>query len=392
MKKPTRWTAALALSLLLGLLAPACSVSSGSDEDDAAKPASNSEDSEAPKDEKGDDEDEKKEEAVPIEVVALARGPIESVLRFSSNLEAEREVQVIAEASRLVTALLVEEGDRVRRGQVLIRLQSDEQKSAVAKAQSQLDKAAREYERQQRLYEQELISEEAFNNATYELDQLKISLADAERELGYTNVRAPIAGTITQRLVNLGDHINMGEPLFDIVDFDSLVARVYVPEKNLPALREGLSARIASEALGNDAHQGSIKRIAPVVDPRSGTVKVTVAVGNQQGLRPGMYVDVDLVTATRQDALLVPKRALVYDNDQIFVFRLGDERRVERVLVEPSLTDKFNVEPAAGLDPGDQVVVAGQAGLKDGALVRLPGDESEASTDAASNDAVRASK
>ena len=94
-----------------------------------------------------------------------------------------------------------------------------------------------------------------------------------------------------------------------------------------------------------------------------------------------MYVDVDLVTATRTDAVLVPKRALVYDNDQIFVYRLGDEKRVERVFVQAHLTDKFHIEPLDGIQAGDRLVVAGQAGLKDGALVSVPGDSGEASTD-----------
>ena len=112
-------------------------------------------------------------------------------------------------------------------------------------------------------------------------------------------------------------------------------------------------------------------------------MKVTVAIGGQPGLRPGMYVDVDLVVATHSTAVLVPKRALVYDNDQMFVFRLDAERRVERIFVEPRLTDKYHIEPLEGLKYGDRVVVAGQAGLKDGALVALPGDDEK---DEAAND------
>ena len=100
-------------------------------------------------------------------------------------------------------------------------------------------------------------------------------------------------------------------------------------------------------------------------------------VSGKPGLLPGMYVDVDLITATRADAVLVPKRAVVYDNDQMFVFRLGDERRVERVLLEARLSDRNNIEPLHNLDEGDQIIVAGQASLKDGALVKLPGDDEE---------------
>jgi membrane fusion protein (multidrug efflux system) len=322
-----------------------------------------------------DDEDDEDEEPVPVEVAQLERNEIEAVLRFSSNLEAEEEVQVVSQAKRLVRELLVEEGDVVRRDQVLVRLQDDEQRSELSKVQSQFAKAERDYERQKKLFEQELISDQLFSEAQFDYEQLQISVEDARRELGYTEVRASIAGTVTQRLVKVGDQVQIGQHLFDLVDFDSIVARVFVPEKYLNQLRPGLTARLSTSSSGTAVFVARVERVSPVVDPRSGTVKVTIAVGAQPGLRPGLYVDVELVTATHDEALLVPKRAVVYDADQMFVYRLGDERRVERIFIEPLLTNKHFVEPREGLDEGDEIVVAGQAGLKDGALVSLPGDE-----------------
>jgi membrane fusion protein, multidrug efflux system len=321
---------------------------------------------------KGDDA--KKDERVPVEVAALERGEMEAVLRYSTNLEAESAVKVYSQAARQVRELRVEEGDRVAKGQVLLRLQDGEQRTALAKVESQLAKARREYERQKRLHAQELISEQAFNDATYELEQLELALEEAQRQLSYTEVRAPIGGTVTSRQVNLGDQVTVNQYLFDIVDFNSIVARVYVPEKELRRLAVGLPARVSAPALGDDAYAGRVERLAPVVDPKSGTVKVTVALGDTGKLRPGMYVDVVLVADKVAAALRVPKRALVYDNDQIFVYRLADSERVERVLVEPVLEDRDFIQPAAGLAAGDRVVVAGQAGLKDGAQVRLLGE------------------
>lgn len=361
------------LVLILALAAPACSSADGAGEAEATAASDEPASEEGGADDQDGEEDDGPQ-AVPVEVAELGRGPIESVLKSTSTLEAERAVEVYAEAARRVRALRVEEGDRVNKGDVLLRLQDDEQRSALAKVENELGKAEREHRRQERLYAENLISEEQFNNATFELEQLRIALADAERELGYTEVKAPISGTVTRRLVNVGDHVNIGQHLFDMVDFDSLVARIYVPEKHLPELRPGQQARVSARATGGREYVGVVDRIAPVVDARTGTVKVTIDVGGKPGLLPGMYVDVDLITATRDDALLVPKRAVVYDNDQMFVFRLGDERRVERVLLEPKLSDKDHVEPLGNLAEGDQIVVAGQAGLKDGALVKLPGD------------------
>ncbi len=315
-----------------------------------------------------------KDEAIAVAALPLQRGPIESVLRYSTNLEAEIEVKVFSEAARQVTELLIEEGRRVRKGQVLARLQDDEQQSAVSKVQSQLDKARREYQRQRKLYEQELISEQAFSQSTYELEQLEISLADAQRELGYAEVTAPISGTITQRLVNLGDHVQRNQRLFDIVDFDSIVARVFVPEKELRRLGPGQPARIVVQALGGGPRAASILRIAPTVDARSGTVKVTLQIHERERLVPGMYVEAELVAGTDAQALLVPKRALVYDQDQVYVFRVADalgKPRAEKLLIHPALENQDFVQVTEAVAEGDLIVVAGQAGLKDGATVRL---------------------
>ena len=335
------------------------------------------------------DPDDRPEEAVPVDVIALERGMIESALRFSATLEAERDVRVFAEAQRRVVELRVEEGDAVKAGALLIRLQDDEQRSALNKAEVEFRQAKREFDRQKSLFDRQLVSEQAYNDAALMYDQAEIAVEDARRSLTYTEVRAPFAGIVTERLVNVGDYVTLNQPLFRIVDFDSIVARIYVPEKELPFLATGLDARLTADAIGGASFVGTVDRISPVVDPGTGTVKVTVATPRQEGLRPGMYVEVELVTAVHEDALLLPKRAVVYDNDQLFVFRLGDDRRVERIKVEPVLEDTANIEPASGLAAGDLIVVAGQASLKDGALVRLPGDpdpEDPDDADAASGD------
>jgi len=319
-------------------------------------------------------DEERKEEAVPVDVVALERGTIESALRFSATLEAERDVRVFAEAQRRVVELRVEEGDAVRAGGLLIRLQDDAQKSALNKAEIELRQATREFDRQKSLFEQSLVSEQVFNDAALLFDQAEIAVEDAGRNLAYTEVRAPFSGIVTERMVNVGDYVTLNQPLFRVVDFDSIVARIYVPEKELPALVTGLDARLTAEAIGGVSFVGTVDRISPVVDPGTGTVKVTVATPRQEGLRPGMYVEVELVTAVHEDALLLPKRAVVYDNDQLFVFRLGEGRRVERIKIERVLEDVESIEPGGEISDGDRIVVAGQASLKDGALVRLPGD------------------
>jgi membrane fusion protein (multidrug efflux system) len=319
-------------------------------------------------------DDDKQEQAIPVEVAALARGPIEATLKSSWYLETEGAVKVLARTSNRLKELLVEEGSEVTKDQVLARLEDHEQRTALAKAENQLDKTRAEFKRIENLFAQKLVSEQAYTDARFELRQLELNVEDARRQVEYTEVRSPIDGTIARRLINLGELIGNNQHLFDLVTFDSIVAYVSVPANYIPQLHVDQPARISTTVFPDRQFEGYVKRISPVVEPRTGNVKVTIGLRNNKLLLPGIYVEVDVVLATKPDALLISKRSVVPDGEQFFVYRLKEGRRVERLAVVPLLADKFNLEPAGGFAEGDQIVIAGQTGLKDGALVRLPGD------------------
>lgn len=321
------------------------------------------------------------EQRVPVEVAALRRGEIEATWKTSAYLEAEEEVRVFPRASNRIVELMAEEGDKVVAGQILARLEDHMQRTQLAKAEAQVTKARQEFERQKTLFEQKLISEQVFNDSQFELKQLELALEDAQREFEYTQIRTPIKGTVTRRLANIGVLVKANDPnpnqnsLFEVVNFESMVARVWVPEKNLKTLSLNQRARVTAVALKGMEFEGYVKRISPIVESKTGLVKVTIAFKEIGPLRPGMYVDVEIILAKHTDALLIAKRAIVPDADQqLYVFRLLPDRRVERVLLEPKLEDDLNIEPLRGFNEGDQIVIAGQSGLKDGSKVRLPGD------------------
>ncbi len=305
---------------------------------------------------------------VPVEVAVLQSGLLENTLRFSANLEAEVEVQVLTRAPGQVMKIFVEEGDEVTKGQLLMRLEDAEQRSTLRRTQAELAHAQRTFDRQQKLLSHGVVSDDAQENAAFELNRLKIANADAKRLLSYTSIRTAVAGTITQRLVKRGDFVTPNQHLFTVTDFSSLVAKVYVPESDIPSVRRGQAVRLVPPGDTEVSREAVVDRIAPVVDPRSGTAKVTVSIPDTKGLRPGAFLSVEIVTEKNADATLLPRKALVYDNDQSFAFKVEHERAV-RTKVEPTISGPDYVQ-APGFAPGDNVVVAGQVGLKDGALVK----------------------
>jgi membrane fusion protein (multidrug efflux system) len=177
---------------------------------------------------------------------------------------------------------------------------------------------------------------------------------------------------ISSRDTQVGARVGTGTKLFSMVKLDEIVARVYVPGRYLPVVAENQPAVVTSEFLPDRSFKGWVKRISPVIDPKSGTFKVTVGVRSEKPseLPPGLFVGVRVITDTRDAAVLIPKRAVVYEGGERYVFAVVQNKAQKRKLTI-GYEDPANVEALAGFEVGTPVIVLGQSGLKDGAPVRL---------------------
>jgi len=325
----------------------------------------------------GAEKDEAGEQPTPVVVGTVERGAIAATIASASTIEAERQVTVHAESTGRLVDMTVEEGDLVKKGQLLARIRFDMQATSLVRANTSLDKARADFERAERLFNDRVIGEEELLRARNTLEIAQLDLSDRSREMRNTKITAPFAGTITQRKVTAGAFVNNGAELFTIVDFSTLVARVFVPEKELDRIAVGQAAAIVGKAARGRKGEGKVLRIAPTIDAGTGTVKVTVSLppdlAGPHAFLPGMYAEVTLTTDRRGDVTLVPKSALVRDEEQTYVFTLAGDAAAgftaRRVRVETGLGDADRVELVKGLEPGEPVILAGQTGLKDGAKV-----------------------
>lgn len=329
----------------------------------------------------GEDEkkkqDEAKEQPTPVVVGTVERGSIVSTISTASTIEAERQVTIHAESTGRLVDLTVEEGDKVKKGQVIARIRFDAQTNSLVRANTSLEKARVDFNRAERLYNDRVIGEEEFLKARNALEVAELDVSDRSREMRNTKVTAPFDGTITQRKVTAGAFVNNGAELLTIVDFSTLVARVFVPEKQLDRIQVGQSAEVVGKAARGRRGEGKVLRIAPTIDASTGTVKVTVSMPTAatpaESFLPGMYAEVTLTTDSRNDVLLVPKAAVVRDEEQTYLFTLAGDASAgftgKRVRVETGLTDPERIEIVKGLGAGEPVILAGQTGLKDGAKV-----------------------
>lgn len=338
--------------------------------------------------------------AVSVRAYRVERQPISTYILANTSLESIRKVTIYARLNALVQNVSVEEGMQVREGQVLARLDDTEIRMEYAQAQIALDQAqlalqqtdvraqlsAANYERARTLYEQNLISRQEYDQVslTTKTDDLGVQtarqqlaaarsrLAAAEVQLGYTDVVSTISGVVTERLIEVGDRINVNQATFVVEDVSPLWARIFVPERDLPRLRLGQGARLRVETFPDQQFEGAIKLINPTVDPTSGTVKVTVEVWQRGNLlRPGMFGTVLVPVETRPDAVVVPRKAIVRERDQNFVFVVQENGTASRRPVTLGVSEDTRMEVISGLSEGEGVVTVGYEGLSDGYAVQI---------------------
>jgi membrane fusion protein (multidrug efflux system) len=229
---------------------------------------------------------------------------------------------------------------------------------------------------------QDLVSAEEFETVKSDLKSAEAEEGLARLTLSYTRVTAPFNGAVVSRLVDVGQNVNVGTPLFVLSDFDPLLARVFVPSREFKKLKPDQPVDLVLES-SRHRLRGRIKLVSPVIDPSSGTIKVTVEIPDYpDGVRPGDFAEVRIVTESRTGSTLVPKIALVTDHGEQVVYVAADST-AERRVVDVGFEDDDFAEILDGISPGEPVVVKGQRSLKHGTPIKVlegSGDENLADT------------
>ena len=309
-------------------------------------------------------------EAVPVEVAKAARHAISASYSGTANLEAPDEAQVVAKTSGVMVQLLAEEGDQVRAGQILARIDGDRVRLEAQRQLATVHKLENNFRRSQELAAQKLVSAEASDQIRYDLQSARASYALAKLELSYTNITAPISGVVAQRMVKPGNLITLNAPVFRIVNTSHLEGVLNAPEREMTRLKTGLPVRMVVDAIPGKVFEGKVDRVSPVMDSGSGTFRVVCAFDNAPELRPGMFGRIEVVYDQRQDALTVPRIALIEDEGEPAVY-LVIGKKAKRVPVKLGYTSGEIAEVRSGLKEGDLVVTAGKVAIRDGTEIQV---------------------
>jgi membrane fusion protein (multidrug efflux system) len=317
---------------------------------------------------------------IPVEVRTPRLGEMLAVYAGTATLEADQEAVVVAKVGGEVKRLLAEEGESVRAGQVLAVLDGDQLRLQLDQSAANMRKLERDYQRNSDLFAKGLVASNAVDNIKSDLDALKAAYEIAQLQLSYTQIRAPISGVVAERHIKVGNTIQPNTVAFKITDLKPLLAYVHVPERELRLLAPGQPAQISVDALPSQQFLGRIARVSPIIDPATGTFKITVEVNDPSSkLKPGMFARVGVVYERRANALQIPRAAIVDNDGQSTVFVVNKDKAEQRD-IRTGLANAGFIEVTAGLTSNEQVVIVGQNGLKTGNLVRIVSLETTAET------------
>ncbi|MGE7992195.1 efflux RND transporter periplasmic adaptor subunit [Pseudomonas sp. NPDC089554] len=312
---------------------------------------------------------------IKVAIAPVSSAPFTHFLEAIGELEAVQQVSVPAEVGGRVVQLPVESGQRVERGQVLVKLNDAPQRGSLMRLQGTLENAKVKLERSRSLVKFNAISREAFDNAQTEYTTAQGALQELKAQIDQMTIRAPFAGTLGIRKVHLGQYVNPGDSLINLVGDQGLYVNFSVPEQALAQLEVGGSLNVQLDALPEQRYTARVSSIDPILD-RSRTLNVQALLqAPTPGALPRMFAKVSLPQPLPDATLSVPETAITYNayGEDVFVVQPSQDANsppiVRRVLVKTGERRDGRVVIDSGLNPGEHVVISGQIKLTDGAAI-----------------------
>ncbi|WP_018233653.1 efflux RND transporter periplasmic adaptor subunit [Thioalkalivibrio thiocyanodenitrificans] len=317
-------------------------------------------------------------EAVTIDTVRITEETLGTVRTTAAPT-------VAAEVAARIVEIMVDEGDAVAAGELLARLDDGDFRLAAQRARAEISRLEALIENQQRqvtrnrqLLERNMVSESDLDNALAELRALegqlastRAELAQAERNIERTRVKAPVDGRVESREADVGGWAGQGTPLFRISTDRLLRAQLPFPEYVADRLRTGLTVELISPVARDQQVDGTITEIRPMLGSSTRSVMIIAEFDNPGGWRPGASVNGRVVLETREEALLVPDMSIVLRPAGSVVYVIENDTARQRV-VRTGVRTNGMIEVLDGLEAGERVAVDGAGFLTDGAPVNVP--------------------
>lgn len=324
-----------------------------------------------------------------VETLLLESSPFTDIIEVSGSVEALDDATLSAQTSGTVT-MLRDRGDRVAEGDPVAQIDADEARAAVEQARARYELAQDQFERQEPLYRDSIISALEFEQVRAERNQAKAALQQAKKRLANTRVDAPFTGTVEERFVEAGEQVAPSVQVARIVNTRRVRVTAGVPERYANDIREGTPVQIDARRYGAGARTAEVTFAGNTIDPESRTFTIEATVPNDEGtLKPEMSVTLRVTRTTIEDAIVIPRTAVIRDETgtHAYVVERSDTTAVARdrdITLGPSTRDQIVVE--SGLTADDEVITVGQNDVSPGGPVEVTEQRQRSPADAGQNE------
>lgn len=309
--------------------------------------------------------------AVPVEVASVETMTVNEEVEALGTLAADESVIIASEIAGRVVALGFKEGERVKAGQDLVKLDTAILDAELKQALADLGLARDTNERLRALVQRGSGTQVALDESTARLASSEARVQLAKAKLAQSTIVAPFSGVVGLRSVGIGDYVSVGKPLIVLTSIDPIKVDFRVPEIYLSRVKVGQPVQVRVDAVPDRTFTGQIFAIDPVVDVNGRAIRLRANVPNGDlALKPGLFARLSITVDQRENAMIIPEMAVVPDGVGKMIY-VAENGKARRVAVELGKRLPGKVEVVSGLKPGMQIITAGQMRLRDGSTISI---------------------
>jgi RND family efflux transporter MFP subunit len=311
----------------------------------------------------------KNEYRTTVNAIIVEAKDVNKSLTVSGKIEGQHDVMLSFKSGGRVASVKVEEGDTVYKNDLIASLEQTDYYATYLQTQAAFNQAEADFQRTQQLYQENLISTQAYQQAETGYQNARASLMLAQSAMQGAYIKAPFDGIIALRNIDVMEMASPGVPYFQLVDLDTVKIKLSIGSEKIGLISQGTEVVIRLDARPGEIFTGVIDRVFPAADPSTGKFTVEVQVENSNlKLLPGMIAICNIVIDEYKDAIVVPLKSVLMEEDQHYVFTIS-EGAARRTNVQVINVDDSVAVISSGLSIQDTLVVTGQDYIEDGSLV-----------------------
>lgn len=309
------------------------------------------------------------EQATPVTVITAKAEDVENLIILPARLVAIQDLMLPMEKAGTVTELYVDRGDIVTNGQALMKIDDRLWVDALKQAEIDIRDAQKDLDRWENLKQSGAVSQSDYEDVKTRMENAEIARNTAQINLERSRVVSPINGFINDRMIDIGEYVNEGAPVFQVLDLDTMKLTLHIPEQNIAMIEPGTKIPFTINALSHSAFTATVSFISAQAKEASNAFYIEALTANpDHRLKAGMIAEAVLTLGVIPNAIVVPLAAVVPDKGDHVVYTIDENNRAQRNVVKIDAIQGSRAVLGAGIAPGDPVVIEGHRSLTDGTL------------------------